>query len=269
VKSLPVSPIEIAAIPLDLVWQDPRDNFEGMKQALERLPASKHPRIAVFPELTLTGFTTVNPADSALPASDPLLAEINALAAQFKTALVYGYPERMESGAIRNALVFVGPNGRELGRYHKLHLFTQGATPETSTYQPGERPVTVDYEGWRLGLGICFDLRFPELFRAYSVAGCDVNLLSACWVGGATKSDQFKAMAKGQATLSQSFMVALNRTGKDPFCTFDGETLAYGPRAEVICESAGSSAVFELDPQLLRAARILDVRSSLKDRYQA
>jgi predicted amidohydrolase len=239
-----------------------------MRVALAALPPVVQPRITVFPELTLTGFTTVDPVCSALGITDPILNKVNALASEFKTALVYGYPERRDSGAIRNALTFVSPNGAELAKYHKLHLFTQGATPESSTYESGDRPVIVDFEGWRLGLAICFDLRFPELFRAYSAAGCDVNLLSACWVGGPTKSAQFKAMARGLAVQSQSFMVALNRSGQDPYCQFEGETLAYGPRAEVLCESAGSAALVALDPGLLRAARALDVRSSLKARYQ-
>ncbi len=263
----PQKPLEIAAIPLDLAWQDPGTNVGRMHAALSTLPAKAAQRIAVFPELTLTGFTTVDPGKFALRAQDRHVAAAAALAGEFSTALVFGFPEVCEDGLVRNALVFVDETGNIRAKYHKLHLFTQGATPECSTYAPGITPVTVEYEGWKIGLGVCFDLRFPELFRSYAKAGTQLNILSACWVGGPTKRDQFQSLSKAQAILTQSFQVSLNRQGSDPFCSFEGEALVYGPRGETLSEKQNVATLTLLDPSLLEGARKLEILASLKSAY--
>ncbi len=266
-NQVPGSPLEVVAIPMDLAWQDPAENVARMRAALAALPSSSMPRLCVFPELTLTGFTTVNPAAFALKESEPVLQTVRDLAREFNTSLVFGYPELLPTGQVKNALSYVGRDGAEWARYHKMHLFTQGASPETATYTAGDHPVIVEDEGWKIGLSICFDLRFPELFRKYAQEGCHLILLSACWVGGPTKSTQFRALSAGQAVISQSFVVALNRTGKDPFCQFEGEALIHGPRGEALESKVGERAIATLDPALLKGARNLDVLSSLRDRY--
>jgi predicted amidohydrolase len=266
-RQLPNQPLEIAAIPLDLAWQDPDTNVERMRAALSGLPTPSTPRITVFPELTLTGFTTVDPAKMALKSQDPRVLAAAALASEFKTALVFGFPEICEDGRVRNALVFVDEKASVCAKYHKLHLFTQGATPECSTYSAGKTPVSVEYQGWKIGLGVCFDLRFPELFRAYAKAGTHLNILSACWVGGPTKRDQFQALSKAQAILTQSFQVSLNRRGSDPFCSYEGEALVYGPRGETLAEIQNRDTLTDLDPALLEGARKLEILPSLKTEY--
>jgi len=268
-KPLPSYPLEVVAIPLDLVWQDPNANLARMEEALGKLPPAHGPRLVVFPELTLTGFTTVNPLQSALDSDSPILAQARGLARQFKTSILFGFPEKMASGKVRNALCYINRDGIEIGRYHKLHLFTQGAHPETATYEPGDTPIFVEDGEWRIGLSICFDLRFPELYRAYQKAACDLIVLSACWVGGPTKNDQFLALSAGGAVASQSFVVALNRTGTDPFCTFEGEAYVHGPRAEALARNQNQTTFVMLDPALLQAARGLSVQPSLKERYSA
>jgi len=266
-RPLPLQSLEIAAIPLDLAWQEPHANIRRMREALGALPARKHPRITVFPELTLTGFTTVNPRELALGAQDPRVAGAAALAREFNTALVFGFPELCPDGEVRNTLVFADETGRTLGRYHKLHLFTQGTTPECTTYAAGAAPVSVVYEGWKIGLGVCFDLRFPELFRSYAQAGTQLNILSACWVGGPTKREQFQALSKAQAILTQSFQVSLNRKGSDPFCGYEGEALVYGPRGEPLSETQDVATLTLLDPSLLESARKLEILASLRRSY--
>jgi len=266
-KTLPTTALEVVAIPLELAWQDPRTNLESMRTALARLSSPKGARLVIFPELTLTGFTTVNPIAAALDPSDKILAKVRSLALEFKCSLVFGYPERTNDGRVKNALSYISSQGQELGRYYKLHLFTQGTHPETATYMPGDQPICVNDGDWRIGLAICFDLRFPELFRSYAKAGCDLMVLSACWVGGPTKHNQFMALASGQAVISQSFMVALNRTGSDPFCQFEGEAAVFGPRAERLAYQENAPAITVLDPALLKAARGLSVLPSLRSAY--
>ena len=266
-RALPRQALEIATIPMDLAWQDPETNVQRMRAALDALPARVSPRISVFPELTLTGFTTVDPGRFALGAKDAHVVAAASLAREFDTALIYGFPELCDDGKVRNALVFVDETGTSLAKYHKLHLFTQGATPEHSTYSPGLSPVSLDYQGWKIGLGVCFDLRFPELFRSYAKVGTQLNILSACWVGGPTKRDQFQALSKAQAILTQSFQVSLNRQGTDPFCSYEGEALVYGPRGETLAETLNNPTLTLLDPALLEGARKLEILASLKPSY--
>jgi predicted amidohydrolase len=267
------SPLRIHPIPLELAWQNPQANWEKMRSVMETaLAVSQAPPIPsrplfVFPELTLTGFTTENPGSIALAAENPIHAEIRDFARSHKVGIIYGYPETQSNGRVRNILSAVGSDGKELAHYAKLHLFTSGTPAEVNTYEAGDSPVRFEFEGWRIGLGICFDLRFPELFRSYAANGCDLLILSACWLGGPTKSDQFRILCRAQAILTQSYFVGLNRSGKDPFANYEGEALAYGPRGEILLETTGRTPSVLLPGEHLEPARKLPILPSLRTSY--
>lgn len=257
-------PLKIFPLPMEIAWKDPTENLRRMRSAIEAA-LTADPRVSrdallfVFPELCLTGFVTENPWESALTRDSESVRSALEMARDFGVGIVFGFPERRE-GAVQNTALLVDGKGKVVGDYQKLRLFTQGKTPESATYVTGDGPRTADYRGWRLGFGICFDIRFPELFIEYRKRGCDALIIPACWVGGPTKSEQFQTLARSHAIVTQSFVVAVNRAGRDPHFEYEAEALVYGPRGEALLVERGKSVAVELDPDLLAEARKMRVR---------
>jgi predicted amidohydrolase len=259
----------IDPIPMNLVWNDPNANLQAMRSEItSRLKKSAQidskNRIFVFPELTLTGFVTENPELSALEREHEAVQGVRNLASEFKTSIVFGFPERQEGvGSPWNTLVFIDPMGRELGDYQKMHLFTAGSPSEHSTYEAGTSGTIIEFQGWKIAFGICFDLRFPQLFQAYARESADLVILPACWVGGPGKSHQFQTLSAAHAIAGQYYFLSVNRAGSDPHFPYEGEALLYSPRGEQI---EGDSP-YKLTEEALLQARKLSVRVSDRESY--
>ena len=253
-------PLYVHPVALDLAWNDAEANLAQIDAALEKLlKGVERPEehLTLFPELTLTGFVTKDPPAFAI--GDGAIKSLGALAKKHKTAIAAGFPEK-SSGKPLNALALFGPDGKLVARYHKLHLFTWGKNAEAATYEAGKAGVVATYRGWKLGLAICFDVRFPPLFHEYAKAGVDLLLISSCWIGGPHKTYQYRTITSGHAILTQAYVAAVNRSGKDPFFEYDG--------AEYVFSPFGEPADPKLDPTELENARKLVVRPSDRQSYK-
>ncbi len=142
-------------------------------------------------------------------------------------------------------------------------MFTVGEDPETAAYSSGSAGSVFTYRGWKVGLAICFDIRFPPFFHQYAKAEVDVVLVSACWVGGPHKTYQFKTLNSSYAILTQAYLAAVNRSGRDPAWEFDGAQYVFSPFGEDFYDGKPC----RLDPQELQKARRLVVRPSDRDSY--
>lgn len=256
--------------PLDLAWNDPEENLRRVEAAvragLRRDPAvPAEARLFVLPELTLTGFVTKRPPSFAVDPPHPRVAALGSLARRLGTGLVAGFPEANPADPAKpfNTLALIGPDGRMAGRYRKMHLFTLGKSPEAGSYSTGSAGLVCDYRGWKVGLAVCFDARFARLFHAYARARADVVVVSSCWVGGPHKTYQYRTLCSAHAVLSQAYVAAVNRSGKDPSYEYDGSAYVFSPFGEDLY--AGGPC--RLDPGELERCRALEVRSADRDAY--
>ncbi len=183
------------------------------------------------------------------------------------TAIAAGFPEKNPKDPKRpfNTLAVFGPDGKILGKYRKLHLFTVGKVPETEVFTAGENGITIEYRGWKTGLSICFDLRFPALYHNYARSAVDLILAPACWVGGEHKSYQFKTIGSAHAILSQAFLASVNRAGRDPAYEYDGSRHVFSPFGEDQLDAKPGACL--LDETLLDACRKMKVRPSDRSAY--
>jgi len=258
-------------VPMDLVWEDPWANVKRMReeivQRLKHHPEIKsEDRIFVFPEMTLTGFDTAHAETVALDRNSEVIQSVHALARELKTAIVFGFPERGASKRPVNTLLFVDSSGEEIADYQKMHLYTgalPGAPSEPDMYDCGKAGVIVEYRGWKIGLAICFDLRFPQLFHAYAEEGADLVLQIASWIPGPLKSYQFQTLSAAHAIMGQYYFLSVNRSGQQSAFTFDGEALVYSPKGE---RMAGE-APYRISEIALHEARGLAVRASDQEAY--
>lgn len=126
--------------------------------------------------------------------------------------------EVLTDGRVRPACLVYGPDGRLLARYDKLHLFDvvvadrQATYAESRSFEAGERPVLVDTEAGRLGLTICYDLRFPELYRFLAVSGAELLTVPSAFTK-VTGAAHWEPLLRARAIENQCFVIAANQGG--------------------------------------------------------
>jgi omega-amidase len=161
----------------DIIWENKRANFEKVATTLANaiLPADS---LVILPEMCFTGFSMDVPR---IAEGEPARTEefLAALAKRYRVYLVSGLVTQTRDGLGRNEAVLINPTGRVEGRYQKLHLFSPAG--EHSFFEPGSRVLTLPWQGGCVALFICYDLRFPEAFRAAMEAGTELYIVVANW----------------------------------------------------------------------------------------
>ena len=171
---------------------------------------------------------------------DPVVQGLAALAAELKTTVLIGSAlVKREDGGCANRSVLAGPDGRILATYDKIHMFdvdlpTGERHRESAVYAPGERAVVAEAGFGRLGLSICYDLRFPELFRRLALAGAAVIALPAAFTRP-TGEAHWETLIRARAIETGAFMLAAAQGGlhEDGRGTW-GRSMVVGPWGEVI-----------------------------------
>jgi len=144
------------------------------------------------------------------------------------------------SGKASNTLILFSPDGKTAGIYRKTHLFSMFGEQDHLT--PGDSLGIVDAAWGRAGFSICYDLRFPELFRAYALRGVEVQFLSAAFP--AVRLEHWKTLIKARAIEDQMFMVAVNRVGSEDMgengeIVFGGCSMIIDPWGNTVVEAGG------------------------------
>ena len=111
-----------------------------------------------------------------------------------------------------NTCPVINREGLVVCTYEKNHLFSYYGCDEGKYIVKGDSPVLVELDGVKIGLSICYDIRFPELYRAYRKAGADIMVNMAAW--GAEKKIPWDSMTTSRAVENQCYFVALTQTGK-------------------------------------------------------
>lgn len=179
-----------------------------------------------------------------LLADDPVVNGLRDLARELSVWLLVGSAlVRREDGKAANRSVLISPAGEIAATYDKLHMFdvdlpTGETARESATYEPGDRAVVVEAAGARLGLTVCYDVRFPALHRALALAGAEVLTVPSAFTrptGGA----HWEVLLRARAIETGSFVLAPAQGGfhEDGRGTY-GHTLAIGPWGEVLGELA-------------------------------
>jgi predicted amidohydrolase len=163
---------------------------------------------------------------------------------------------------VRNTCLVHGPDGRQVARYDKIHLFgfQRGAErfDESATIEAGRTPVVIDIEGWRVGLSVCYDLRFPELYRV--LAPCDLIVVPSAFTH-TTGQAHWEVLLRARAIENQCYVLApaqggLHENGRRTW----GHSLLADPWGEVLQVLPEGEGVVA---GVLQRQRILEVRQSL------
>ncbi|MCC6678474.1 MAG: hypothetical protein IT436_15170 [Phycisphaerales bacterium] len=242
-------------VQFDIAWQDREANLAKVNRLLTRAEVDPGDLI-LLPEMFDSGFSmdTARTADK----EGRTLAAMSEIARDFDAYIQGGRTtQACDCALASNTATVVAPDGQVIDEYAKIKLFPLGQEP--ATIAPGRRVTTWHWETAAAALHvcplICYDLRFPELFREGLRMGAEVYALGACWLEA--RHVHWKPLLVARAIENQAFVLAVNRTGRDPNSRYLGGSIAIGPKGEVLGELGEEEAVLsvEVEPREVRMWR--------------
>ena len=223
----------------------------------------KRDDVLIFPELWASGFS-LEDRDRLIRENALCLAWLRDFARQSRCYMV-GSMLEMERGRAYNQAYLLDPRGRSLATYRKIHLFEYGG--EHRRFRPGSKVVATTSPWGKLGLAICYDLRFPELFRSLSKQGARVVFVPSAWPR--ERRDHFLTLLKARAIENQCFMVGLNKVGPglhERPVIYGGHSAVFGPWGEKLGEMGAGGGILSLSLDLSEVERIRGRYPFLKSR---
>jgi len=197
--------------------------------------------LAILPEVWPTSFGSDLPHDSQWKLWEDLLMRWQETVARYKIPTIGGFLRREEEN-FYNTLYLLEKDGEIVAFYDKIHLFSYEG--EQKRFLPGREPVVFKFHSFHLGLTICYDLRFPELYRVLRQKGMDVGIVIAQWP--ASRGDHFHLFLRARAVENLSYMIGVNRTGKGGKrggITFSGGSSVIHPWGDPLWVSGEHSSV--------------------------
>lgn len=214
-------------------------------------------QMVVFPECLMTPFekTPEEFRETAQAIDGEFVTGVSAIAKQAGTWIVFTMNEANPAGGQPfNTAVVVDDAGAVRGTYRKTHLFDALSFKESGKVSAGNAVLDPIETPWgKLGLAICYDLRFPEVARKQALAGCDLMIFSSAWVTGKGKIAQFRTLVGVRAIENNMYVAGLSRPDEG----YTGSSLIAGPRGEVFAsaENGEELVVATLDFEDLQLAR--------------
>lgn len=221
--------LNICVLQSDLIWEDIQGNLKAFDKKL--IEITKPIDLIVLPEVFNTGFP-VDPEKYAEPLNGQTVNWMHEKAQQLQSVIT-GSILIEEDGKFYNTLVWMQPDGN-FQTYSKRHVFHLG--DEADTINPGKKQLVCNLNGWKIKPLICYDLRFPVWSKNTFQNGkfeYDVLIYVANWP--ASRSHPWKQLLIARAIENQSYVVGLNRIGKDEVGnSYSGDSLIIDPKGHVI-----------------------------------
>jgi predicted amidohydrolase len=233
-------------------------------EARAKEAAGRRARLLICPEMFLSGYN-IGPEQArhlAEPADGPGLARGAAIARENGIALLLGYPECGERGAIYNAVRLIDRDGSTLGKYRKCHLF--GALDRGMFRAGAALSEVVELDGVRVGLLICYDVEFPESVRVLALAGADLVAVPTALMA------PFEAVARilvaARALENQVFLAYANRCGREGDLSYCGLSCVVGPDGVDLARAGRGEQLILADLDLARLSASRLANPCLADR---
>jgi len=200
---------------------------------------------------------------AAEPVDGPTVERLAGIAASRAAWVLAGSIVESAGDTRYNTCVLIDREGNVAATYRKIHLFEvhlpDGLTVrEQDDYSAGSDPVMTNIEGWDAGLSICYDLRFPELYRQYSAAGAAVLFVPANFTQR-TGEDHWEVLLRARAIENQCFVVAPGQCGANPVTRIEsyGNSMVVDPWGRVLCRAGSEPGILttELAPEALEQTR--------------
>ena len=243
--------MRVLAVQFDLSWHDKQANFCRVEKLLANLPPAAGD-LVVLPEMFATGFS-IHVDQIAEGESGPTHAFLSELARVRHSHVIGGVACRAADGTCYNESLLYDPAGRLAARYRKLQPFVLGG--EGQAYRAGGEIVVAPCGEFSLAQFVCYDLRFPEVFRPAVWRGANLFTVIASWPEA--REAHWLALLRARAIENQAYVVGVNRTGRDPTLVYRGHSLIVDYQGHTLAAAGEGDEVLlaDLDLEPLLAYR--------------
>ena len=240
-----------------IAWEDKEAN----KRTISRMLAERtdHSDILILPELSLTAYS-MRAEKLAEDVQGPTYQYFAELASKYNSDIAYGVI-LAEDGKYYNALVYMTSAGECAAVYKKIHPFSYAK--EHIIYTGGETPVSFERNGITIGLSICYDIRFPELYRHYGKKKAELIINIANWP--VDRKHHWQILTTSRAIENQAYVAAVNRSGSDPKLEYCGASRIIGPLGDVLCEGDNDENVYSAAIDMLELQEVRERYPFLDD----
>lgn len=241
------------------------DRFKRVEKYLEQIDASgDRPVMIMLPEIWGTGFFNFDRYNRECePLQGETYSRLAPWAEKIGSYILAGSIIETEGNNLYNTAFLISPNGSLAGRYRKIHLFGYQSKESVMLTAGSELCVLkTKYGTW--GFSICYDLRFPELYRKMLESGADTYFVVSAWPGA--RLGHWELLNRIRALENLSYLVSCNCAGELKGCAFGGNSMAVNPWGDIIARAGEGEELLtaEIDP-----GKISDVRAefpALSDR---
>jgi predicted amidohydrolase len=237
-----------------------RENKAVNLQKIEELTKramQKGADLAIFPEMSLTGYVLHDQVyELAEQITGPSVQQIENLAKKTKTHIIFGMPELCENtkATIYNTSVIIGPRGL-IGKYRKMYLPTHSVFEEKRYFRSGHEPAVFQTDLGNIGLTICYDVFFPEVFRLSRLKGA--QLLVCISASPAVRRSYFEILTAARALENTAYLAYVNLSGLEDGLQFWGGSRLLSPTGDILAKAKYDEEDFvltEVDYNDLRTA---------------
>lgn len=237
--------MNVVAVQFDIAWENKPANFDKVRRMLEDGSLEKD-SLVVLPEMFATGFS-MNAgaiAESYGGETEQFLASI---AKQFGLYVIAGAALRGREGKARNKALVFSPAGELIAFYAKMRPFTLGG--ESDHYAAGTHPVAFRWGDCTVSPFICYDLRFPEIFRE-AAAAHRPELFAVIANYPEKRIHHWVRLLQARAIENQAYVVGVNRVGTDPFYVYNGRSMIIDPHGEILADAEGREGLIQVKVDL-------------------
>lgn len=190
--------------------------------------------IVVLPEVWTTGYSLGHLDEEAEELDTGVIPQLQQIAKENSCGIIAGSVPMRRDGVVYNTSVAINKQGEIVNLYDKVHLF--GLFQEERFFAPGNNFGVFDLDGVCCGSTICYDLRFPELFRHQALAGAQIIFCPAEWPKA--RGDIWYLLAQARAAENHIFMVAVNCAGTFKKAPFYGHSMVVAPSGKILAEGS-------------------------------
>ncbi|HEX8521617.1 MAG TPA: carbon-nitrogen family hydrolase [Tepidisphaeraceae bacterium] len=229
--------MRIHCVQLDITWEDKAANHAKVRALLHSSRPNRED-LVLLPEMFSTGFS-MNVATVADDQTGADQTFISALAKELQVNLVAGLVTRDSAGKGLNQAMICDPSGQQIARYTKIHCFSPGK--EALHYRGGSEIAFFDWQGLKVCPFICYDLRFPEIFRAAVRRGAQLFVIIANWPS--LREEHWVTLLRARAIENQAYVAAVNRAGADSWLPYPGRSMIIDPKGNVLVDAGSNEKV--------------------------
>lgn len=225
--------LKILVVQNSAVIGNKKATFDNTDKLLERYE-NEHPDLIVFPEVWSVGWCcSLFPQEAETLEKSETVDFLKQTALNFKSTVIGGSFIRRVSDTYKNTCPVISKTGQLVTTYDKMHLFSHKGSEENKYISTGDELKILDLGFTKIGLSICYDIRFPELYRKYSKEGVEIFVNAAAWSN--KKLEHWNIMHRARAIENQCFMIVADQTGKISNTEYNlGHSMIITPWGDII-----------------------------------